>query len=104
MNQRASIQLQPSQSDSTRQSVLGGRSRITVQKLAGSLQMGFSPDRTRNILAGLVVALAGIPTSLAYSAIVGVNPLAGLWTSVILGGTVALVGGGPGMVYATIFH
>lgn len=98
MNKKASIQLKPRQSDSTRQSVLGDRSRATVEKLADSLPMGFSPDRTRNVLAGLVVALAGIPTSLAYSAIVGVGPLAGLWTSVILGGTVALVGGGPGMV------
>ena len=55
-------------------------------------------SRTREVLAGMVVALAGIPTSLAYSSIVGVNPLSGIWTSVILGGTVGLFGGGPGMV------
>lgn len=50
------------------------------------------------ILSGLVVALATIPTSIAYSTIVGVSPLIGIWTSVIIGSLVAIIRGGPGVI------
>ena len=53
---------------------------------------------TRELLAGLVVALATIPTSVAYSSIVGLSPMVGIWSSAITGLVVSLVGGGPGMV------
>jgi SulP family sulfate permease len=52
----------------------------------------------REVLAGLVVALATIPTSVAYSSVIGVSPLVGIWSSAIVGGIVALVGGGPGII------
>jgi MFS superfamily sulfate permease-like transporter len=52
----------------------------------------------REFLAGLVASLATIPTSMAYSTIVGVNPLTGIWSSMIIGFIVALVGGGPGVI------
>eukprot|EP00548_Thalassiothrix_antarctica_P002122 CAMPEP_0194131928 /NCGR_PEP_ID=MMETSP0152-20130528/2541_1 /TAXON_ID=1049557 /ORGANISM="Thalassiothrix antarctica, Strain L6-D1" /LENGTH=533 /DNA_ID=CAMNT_0038826823 /DNA_START=268 /DNA_END=1869 /DNA_ORIENTATION=- len=38
------------------------------------------------VLAGLVVALATVPTSIAYANIAGVDPLTGLWSSVVVGG------------------
>jgi hypothetical protein len=57
-----------------------------------------SDDSNKEFLAGLVVALATIPTSIAYSSIIGLNPLAGIWSSVIVGMTVALYGGSPGLI------
>ena len=59
---------------------------------------GTKTELTRETLAGLVVALATIPTSVAYSSIVGVSPLTGLWTSVVVGMTIVLVGGAPGVI------
>ena len=55
-------------------------------------------DLTKEIFAGLVVALATIPTSIAYSSVVGINPLAGIWSSIIVGASVALIGGAPGLI------
>lgn len=52
----------------------------------------------KEALAGLVVALATVPTSIAYAGIVGVDPLTGLWSSVIVGGVVALAGSSPGVI------
>ena len=53
---------------------------------------------SRELLAGLVVALATIPTSVAYSSIIGLSPMVGIWSSAITGLVVSLVGGGPGMI------
>jgi hypothetical protein len=50
----------------------------------------------KEILAGLVVALVTIPTSISYSTVVGVNPITGIWNSAIVGLLTALVGGAPG--------
>lgn len=46
----------------------------------------------------MVVALATIPTSVAYSTIIGLSPMLGIWSSAITGLVVACVGGGPGMI------
>ena len=42
------------------------------------------------ILSGLTVALATVPTSIAYATIVGISPLLGIWTSILIGGIVGL--------------
>ena len=52
----------------------------------------------KEIASGLIVALASLPTSIAYASIVGVGPLTGIWTSIILGSMVAIVGGGVGLI------
>jgi len=52
----------------------------------------------RELLAGLVVSLATIPTSVSYSTIIGLSPLIGIWTSAIVGLVVTVVGGGPGLI------
>jgi hypothetical protein len=53
---------------------------------------GVENELPREILSGMVVALATIPTSTAYAQIVGVNPIVGIWTSAIVGLFVTIVG------------
>ena len=54
----------------------------------------------RDILAGIVVALALIPEAIGFSIIAGVDPRVGLYASVAIAITIALVGGRPGMISA----
>eukprot|EP00613_Pedinella_sp_CCMP2098_P065204 CAMPEP_0171972100 /NCGR_PEP_ID=MMETSP0993-20121228/221085_1 /TAXON_ID=483369 /ORGANISM="non described non described, Strain CCMP2098" /LENGTH=504 /DNA_ID=CAMNT_0012622577 /DNA_START=21 /DNA_END=1535 /DNA_ORIENTATION=+ len=53
---------------------------------------------TKEVLSGFVVALASIPSSIAFANIAGVNPLVGIWSSVVLGLVSASVGGIPGLI------
>lgn len=55
---------------------------------------------TREVLAGLVVALALIPEAIAFSIIAGVDPRVGLFSSFIMAVTIAFVGGRPAMITA----
>lgn len=54
----------------------------------------------REILAGLVVALALIPEAISFSLIAGVDPKVGLFSSFIMAMTIAVVGGRPAMISA----
>ncbi len=54
----------------------------------------------RDILAGIVVALALIPEAIGFSIIAGVDPRVGLYASVAIAITIALIGGRPGMISA----
>jgi SulP family sulfate permease len=54
----------------------------------------------RDILAGIVVALALIPEAIGFSIIAGVDPRVGLYASVAIAVTIALIGGRPGMISA----
>lgn len=47
--------------------------------------------------AGLATSLAMVPEAIAFSFVAGVNPLVGLWTTVTLGFTAALMGGRAGI-------
>jgi len=47
--------------------------------------------------SGLAVSLAMIPEAVAFAFVAGVNPLVGLWTTVTLGFTAALLGGRAGI-------
>jgi len=59
----------------------------------------YTKDNIRNdILSGLVVAVALVPEAIAFSFIVGVNPIVGLYTAFILGLVTALIGGKAGMI------
>lgn len=53
-----------------------------------------------DVLAGIVVALALIPEAIAFSIIVGVDPMIGLYASFTMAVTIAFVGGRPGMISA----
>src|SRR5690625_1216058 len=55
---------------------------------------------TREVLAGLVVALALIPEAISFSIIAGVDPKVGLVSSFIMAVTIAFVGGRPAMITA----
>jgi SulP family sulfate permease len=60
-----------------------------------------SPRRLgREVLAGLVVALALIPEAISFSIIAGVDPRVGLFASVTMAVTIAVVGGRPAMISA----
>ena len=54
----------------------------------------------RDILAGIVVALALIPEAIGFSIIAGVDPRVGLYASVAIAITISLIGGRPGMISA----
>lgn len=53
-----------------------------------------------DVLAGLVVALALIPEAIGFSIIAGVDPAVGLYASVAIAMTIALLGGRPAMISA----
>ncbi|GAB3946211.1 SulP family inorganic anion transporter [Corynebacterium tapiri] len=55
---------------------------------------------TREILGGLVVALALIPEAISFSIIAGVDPKVGLYSSLVMAMTIAVVGGRPAMISA----
>ncbi len=60
-----------------------------------------SPRRLRiEALGGLVVALALIPEAISFSVIAGVDPRVGLFSSVTMAMTIAVVGGRPAMISA----
>ncbi len=54
----------------------------------------------KDLLAGLVVALALIPEAIAFSIIAGVDPKVGLYASFCIAIVTAFVGGRPGMISA----
>jgi SulP family sulfate permease len=54
----------------------------------------------RDVLAGIVVALALIPEAIGFSIIAGVDPRVGLYASVAIAMTISLIGGRPGMISA----
>jgi len=59
----------------------------------------YKTDNIKNdILSGLVVAVALVPEAIAFSFIVGINPIVGLYTAFILGLVTSLLGGKPGMI------
>lgn len=55
----------------------------------------------KDILAGMVVAIALIPEAIAFSIIAGVDPMMGLYASFCIAVTIAIVGGRPGMISAS---
>ncbi|WP_052455616.1 SulP family inorganic anion transporter [Bhargavaea cecembensis] len=54
----------------------------------------------KDILAGIVVALALIPEAIAFSIIAGVDPMVGLYASFCIAVIIAFAGGRPGMISA----
>jgi SulP family sulfate permease len=54
----------------------------------------------KDLLAGLVVALALIPEAIAFSIIAGVDPQVGLYSSFCIAVVIAFTGGRPGMISA----
>ena len=67
-----------------------------------SVRTAFRAPRilVREVLAGLVVALALIPEAISFSIIAGVDPKVGLFSSFVMAVTIAFVGGRPAMISA----
>lgn len=61
---------------------------------------GDATDIRRDVLAGIVVALALIPEAIGFSIIAGVDPRVGLYASVAIAIVIAFTGGRPGMISA----
>ncbi|MFE1776038.1 SulP family inorganic anion transporter [Streptomyces sp. NPDC059008] len=72
-----------------------------ADRLRGLRPSWLSPKVFRTeVLAGLVVALALIPEAISFSIIAGVDPAIGLFASVTMAVTIAIVGGRPAMISA----
>jgi SulP family sulfate permease len=57
-----------------------------------------SSNIKNDILSGLVVSVALVPEAIAFSFIIDVSPIVGLYSAFILGLVTALFGGKPGMI------
>ena len=57
-------------------------------------------DARRDVLAGIVVALAPIPEAIGFSIIAGVDPKIGLYASFSIAVIISITGGRPGMISA----
>ena len=55
---------------------------------------------TREVLAGVVTALALIPEAISFSVVAGVDPAVGLFSSVVFAIVISIVGGRPAMISA----
>lgn len=55
---------------------------------------------SREVLAGLVVALALIPEAISFSIIAGVDPRVGLFSSFVMAVSISILGGRPAMITA----
>jgi SulP family sulfate permease len=55
---------------------------------------------TKEVLAGLVVALALIPEAISFSILAGVDPRVGLFSSFVMAVSIAFLGGRPAMITA----
>ena len=67
------------------------------KSLLSKLQNIDQRKQLKAMTAGLAVSLAMIPEAVAFAFVAGVNPLVGLWTTVIVGFTAATLGGRPGI-------
>ncbi|MFV8382359.1 SulP family inorganic anion transporter [Corynebacterium hindlerae] len=70
--------------------------------LAGSFRYVFTTkgQLRKELFGGLIVALALIPESIAFSVIAGVDPAVGLYSSVIMAIVISFTGGRPAMIAA----
>jgi SulP family sulfate permease len=68
--------------------------------LPQELHQEWFANTRRDLLAGLVVALALIPEAIAFSIIAGVDPKVGLYASFCIAVVTAFFGGRPGMISA----
>ncbi|ESQ82413.1 hypothetical protein AEAC466_17485 [Asticcacaulis sp. AC466] len=65
-----------------------------------ALRRDWLDNARSDLLSGTLVALALIPEAIAFSIIAGVDPAVGLFASVVIAITIAIVGGRPAMISA----
>lgn len=69
-----------------------------MKKLIGLFDFSQKVDYKIEILAGLTVALALIPESVAFAIIAGLSPLTGLYAAFVMAFVTSILGGRPGMI------
>lgn len=69
-----------------------------MQKLINLFRLRPKVDLKIEILAGITVALALVPESIAFALIAGLSPLVGLYAAFVIGLVTAVFGGRPGMI------
>ena len=82
--------------------VLPSRDPVSRYRIEPTVLQALRSPRllTREILAGLVVAIALIPEAIAFSIIAGVDPRVGLFSSFVMAVAIAFLGGRPAMITA----
>jgi len=65
-----------------------------------TLKRDWLANPRKEVLAGMVVALALIPEAIGFSIIAGVDPRVGLYASITIAMVIAFTGGRPGMISA----
>src|SRR5690625_1919540 len=65
-----------------------------------NLRLTWFFNTRRDVISGLLVALALIPEAIAFSIIAGVDPKVGLYASFSIATIIAFAGGRPGMISA----
>ncbi len=65
-----------------------------------TLQQQWFGNVRKDILAGILVALALIPEAIGFSIIAGVDPMVGLYASFCIAIIISIFGGRPGMISA----
>jgi SulP family sulfate permease len=65
-----------------------------------ALRQEWASNIRGDVLAGMTVALALIPETIAFSLIAGVDPMVGLYASFCIAVVIAFAGGRPGMISA----
>lgn len=65
-----------------------------------SIQLPSATYIRKELLAGIVVALALIPEAISFSILAGVDPMVGLYASFIIAVVISFVGGRPAMISA----
>jgi SulP family sulfate permease len=77
------------------------QSPSVFSKTSGFLKKSFSTSERQKLIkastSGLAVSLAMVPEAVAFAFVAGVNPLVGLWTTVVLGFVAAALGGRAGI-------
>ncbi len=82
-------------SDGQRGALLG----LPAHALRAAWRAGYSfSDFRRDALAGIVVGIVALPLSMALSIAVGVPPQHGIYTAIVAGFVVALLGGSPNQI------
>jgi hypothetical protein len=73
-------------------------SRLYATSSTGQGDKAPQSSTSKDILSGVVTALASVPTSIAFANIAGVNPMVGIWSSVVVGLIMSLAGATPGLI------